>query len=254
MNYPDIDWYKKIWTLKIKEMSWVEETSKQVDFIEDVLGLKGHEKILDLACGYGRHSIELAKRGYDVTGYDITESYVEDANKTAQSLGLSTKFYQSDIRDISCNETFDVILNLADGAIGYLEDDEENLKIFDVIAKHLKPNGQSLIDICNKDYALKHFPKKNWELGKSSISLSWFDFNHQSQRMLYGGFNLKLGSEVSIPKSLDAHSCTRLYDYDEIKTIFQKRDITTYLSFGDYDKTIPSDSDHLQLIIVSQKK
>jgi len=170
MKKPEEDWYRKIWSLEIKNMSWVEGTVRQVDFVEQVLGLKGNERILDLACGYGRHSLELVRRGYEVVGYDITKDYIDDANQQAENEGLNIHFYQKDIRDVQ-EEGFDVVLNLADGAIGYLESDAENEKIFDVISRALKPEGLSLIDICNKDYALKYFPQKTWEIGEKSISL-----------------------------------------------------------------------------------
>ena len=75
------DWYKKGWTMDIQNMSWVEDTKNEVDFLIDQLKLQGNEKILDLACGYGRHSLELARRGYDVTGIDITSEYIEYATE-----------------------------------------------------------------------------------------------------------------------------------------------------------------------------
>ena len=75
------EWYKKAWTMDIQNMSWVEDTKNEVDFLIDQLKLQGNEKILDLACGYGRHSLELARRGYDVTGIDITSEYIEYATE-----------------------------------------------------------------------------------------------------------------------------------------------------------------------------
>lgn len=72
MKAMESDWYKKIWTLDIQDQSWVEDTARQVDFLEEKLNLKKGEKILDLACGFGRHALELARRGYDVTGVDIS--------------------------------------------------------------------------------------------------------------------------------------------------------------------------------------
>ena len=66
------DWYRKIWSLDIQDQSWVEDTARQVDFLVKTLNLYGGEKILDLACGFGRHSLELARRGFSVTGVDIT--------------------------------------------------------------------------------------------------------------------------------------------------------------------------------------
>lgn len=265
---PPSDWYKKIWGMGIKDMSWVEQTTSQVDFIEEALELRGNERILDLACGFGRHSLELAKRGYEVVGVDITEAYIEDANRTAKEMGADASFYCCDIRglleaeaDLECSEVlinsmferFDVVLNLADGAIGYLESDEENLKIFDVIAQTLKPGGKSLIDICSKAHALKYFPKKTWEIGKKEISLPWFDFDKQTNRMLYGGFGVAIGEIATVPESMMAHSSTRLYDYKEITDIFKVRGIETAKGFGEYSIETPYSDDYLQLIIVSVK-
>ena len=135
------DWYKKIWTLDIQNQSWVEDTKHQVDFLVEKLEIKGNEKILDLACGFGRHSLELARRGYDVTGVDITPEYVEYATTQAQAENLNARFICSDIRDVNFINQFDIVLNMADGAIGYLENEEENLKIFRIISKALKPGG-----------------------------------------------------------------------------------------------------------------
>lgn len=88
------DWYKKGWTMDIQNMSWVEDTKNEVDFLIDQLKLQGNEKILDLVCGYGRHSLELARRGYDVTGIDITSEYIEYAAEQAEKEGLKAKSVQ----------------------------------------------------------------------------------------------------------------------------------------------------------------
>lgn len=130
MKAMEKDWYKKIWTLDIQNQSWVEDTKRQVDFLVEKLELRGDERILDLACGFGRHSLELARRGYDVTGVDITAQYIEYATKQAQNEKLNAKFICSDVRKVPFNNEFDVVINMADGAIGYLENDEENKKDF----------------------------------------------------------------------------------------------------------------------------
>ena len=86
------DWYKKIWTLDIQNQSWTEDTKRQVDFVIQKLHLKGGEKVLDLACGYGRHSLELARRGFSVTGVDITPAYIQFAREEARRQGLQAGF------------------------------------------------------------------------------------------------------------------------------------------------------------------
>ena len=83
------DWYKNIWDLNIQDQSWTEDTKKQVDFIINELDLKGNEKILDLACGFGRHSLEFARRGFCVTGVDITAAYIDFAERRAKDENLN---------------------------------------------------------------------------------------------------------------------------------------------------------------------
>lgn len=70
-----------------------------------------------------------------ITGIDITPAYIDYANEQAKKENLNVKFICQDIRTITFDKEYDVVLNMADGAIGYLEDDEENHKIFSVIAK-----------------------------------------------------------------------------------------------------------------------
>ncbi|MFR5553709.1 MAG: class I SAM-dependent methyltransferase, partial [Roseburia intestinalis] len=147
-----------------------------IDFLIKQLHLKGTEKILDLACGFGRHSLEFARRGYDVTGIDITPAYIDYANEQAKKENLNAKFICQDIRTITFDKEFDVVLNMADGAIGYLEDDGENHKIFSVIAKALKNGGKHFMDIMNGSYAQTHFPCKLWDAGEKGLTLSAFEW------------------------------------------------------------------------------
>jgi len=152
------DWYKTIWDLDIKNSSWIEDTENQVDFIIKTLQLTGKERILDLACGFGRHCLSFAKRGYQVIGVDITEAYIKDAKMTAEKASLSIEFIHADIRDINFSNEFDVVLNIADGAIGYLENDDENLKIFDKISNALKLGGKHFMDLINAEHIEQYAP------------------------------------------------------------------------------------------------
>jgi SAM-dependent methyltransferase len=254
MKIPPSDWYMNIWSLDIKDQSWVEQTPKQVDFIINVLELTGKERILDLACGYGRHSLELARRGYNVVGVDITPSYIEYGTQMSKNEKLDIEFICSDIRGIEYQSDFDVVLNLADGAIGYLENDCENLKIFKAIAKSLRPGGKSLIDICNQAHAIMHFPKKHWEIGSKQISLPAFDYDASTKRMLYGGFGIELGEIARLPQSIEAHSSTRLYSFEEVTEIFSKLGVETVTGYGDYDLNTPIHHKNLQMLIISVKK
>ena len=244
-------WYKEIWSLDIKEQSWTEDTVKQVDFLIKKLGLTGDEKILDLACGFGRHSLELARRGFQVVGVDITRAYVEDARKQAEKENLSATFLHRDIRDVEFEEEFDVVLNMADGAIGYLENDTENMKIFDVIAKALCHGGKHVMDIMSADYADTHFPCNLWDAGEIGITLSKFEWDRKSQIMLYGQNDFAYGECLTAPQ-FEAGDPIHLYHLEEIKHIMKNRDMRVCQVFSKFDGT-PGNDDEIQMIVFSEK-
>ena len=230
-------------------MSWVEDANRQVDFLIKQLHLKGTEKILDLACGFGRHSLEFARRGYDVTGIDITPAYIDYVNEQAKKENLNAKFICQDIRTITFDEEFDVVLNMADGAIGYLEDDGENHKIFSVIAKALKNGGKHFMDIMNGSYAQTHFPCKLWDAGEKGLTLSAFEWEKDRKTLIYGQVDYMYGEALYKPEMKEGNPI-RLYSLDEITEIFCKLGLRICNSFADFSGKPSSDND-IQLMVYS---
>ena len=244
-------WYKNIWSLDIKNHSWVEDTKQQIDFIIKTLDLRKDQRILDLACGFGRHSLELSRRGFQVVGVDITKDYITDAEITAKKEGLNARFILSDIRNLKFNQEFDVVLNLADGAIGYLENDSENLKIFDVIADALKPGGKHFMDLCNAEYAELHFPATSWEAGENALSLSSFEWNPEKKIMLYGSKTISYGEPLVKPEILRGDTI-RLYSHKELDEILEARNMKIIQTYSNYYGK-PETSKELQLMVYSIK-
>lgn len=243
------DWYRRIWTLDIQNQSWVEDTKRQVDFLEEKLALRGDERILDLACGFGRHALELARRGYDVTGVDITPEYIRYAK--AQAEELSASFICSDIRDLSFDGQFDVVLNMADGAIGYLENDEENLRIFRVIARALKPGGKHFMDVMNGGYAQGHFPCRLWEAGEKGLTLSSFEWDAKNRILIYGQIDYPYGGVLEKPDMQEGNPI-RLYTLGEIEDIYSGLGMRICDCYADFSGT-PSSDNHIQLMVYAQK-
>lgn len=245
-------WYKEIWTLDIKQQSWTEQTKQQVDFLIQTLELTGRERILDLACGFGRHSLEFARRGFDVTGVDITDAYIQDASRQASKEGLSARFLKMDIREVPFREEFDVVLNLADGAIGYLETDAENEKIFDVVANALRPGGKHILDVMSADYADTHFPCNLWDMGEHGITLSRFEWDRERQILLYGQNDFVYGEALPVPK-FDQGDPIRLYHLQELRQLLEKRRLCVVRHFCDYTGT-PGTENASQILLYSQKR
>lgn len=111
------------------------------------LNLKPQSRILDLACGKGRHSIFLRQLGYKVTGIDLSPTSIETANMYAQE-GLS--FFVQDMREPISSEDFDVVLNLFT-SFGYFDEPADNVKVLQAVHQELKPNGLFLIDFMNSE-------------------------------------------------------------------------------------------------------
>lgn len=125
-----------------------ELTKQQITFLLKRLQLKKGAEILDLACGHGRHAIELAKRGYKVTGLDFSKHFIDIAKKDAKERGIKVNFVRGDMRDLSFVNKFDAITNMFT-SFGYFDDESDNELVLQKISRALKPNGKFLIDINN---------------------------------------------------------------------------------------------------------
>jgi len=166
------DWYRSAFspeeTLK---RPWADRTGAEVDRALAMLGAKGGERVLDMACGTGRHSHELARRGFEVVGVDISPDLLAIAEADAEAESLNASFLAADLRQLEFDQEFDLVLNLNDGAIGYFETEEENHRTFEVIAAALRPGGGNLLQLPNVLYAETHLPQKTWIAGEGMVEL-----------------------------------------------------------------------------------
>ena len=106
--------------------------------------------VLDLACGPGRHSIELARRGYQVTGIDRTSFYIEEARRRAVKSGGDAEFVIDDMRNFVRPEAFDLAINLF-SSFGYFEDEEDHRRVIRNVHASLRPGGRLIIDIVGRE-------------------------------------------------------------------------------------------------------
>ena len=148
--------------------------------------------------------------------------------------------------------SFDVVLNMADGAIGYLENEAENLKIFDVVSRALKPGGLHFMDIMSADYADTHYPCRLWDAGDQGLTLSLFEWNKATNILIYGQNDFRFGDVLYAPH-FECGDPIRLYHSAEIDEIMKKRGMATIKKYCDYDGT-PASANGLQLMTISKKQ
>jgi len=125
-------------------------TASEVEGIASLLGLGRGARVLDLACGHGRHSIGLAKRGLDVTGYDLSEVFLERARADAEAQGVSVRWVRGDMRELRFDGAFDAVINVFT-AFGYFEDPEDDLRTLRGVRAALAPDGRFLLETLHRD-------------------------------------------------------------------------------------------------------
>ena len=127
-----------------------ERTAAEVEGIVSLLGLDAGTRVLDLACGHGRHAIPLAQRGFEVTGYDLSEVFLERARADAAAQGVRVSWARGDMRELTFEGEFDVAINIFT-AFGYFEDPGDDLETLRRIRRALRPGGRFLLETLHRD-------------------------------------------------------------------------------------------------------
>ncbi len=118
--------------------------------------------VLDLCCGPGRHSLELARRGFRVTGVDRTAAYLDRARSAALAEGLSIELVLADARDFARPLAFDLAINLFT-SFGYFEDPEDDRKMAQAVFSSLRPGGKFVMELMGKEVLARIFQANGWE-------------------------------------------------------------------------------------------
>jgi SAM-dependent methyltransferase len=127
-----------------------------VDGLERFLALEPRSRVLDLGCGSGRGTIELARRGHRVLGIDPDESALASGRAAAKGERLNVHFMKADPREISYRADFDAVVCL-DGAFGRLPSDRDDLRALDNMRKALKPGAKLILDVPNREWLMRHW-------------------------------------------------------------------------------------------------
>lgn len=158
-----------------------EQIGREVDFIEGSLGVAQGGTVLDLACGAGRHAVELASRGYEMVGFDLSLYQLALAKELAQARGQKLEFVQGDMREMDFDEVFDGAF-CWNTSFGYFEE-EKNLAVLERVFRALKPGGMFLIDVINRDFAVSQSPCQNWYEGDSCVCMDDMSLDFITSRL-----------------------------------------------------------------------
>ena len=224
-DYLQPDWWRRIFnSMYLKTDADVVEDNKitayELDLFTQILDLPVEAFILDLACGQGRHTLELARRGYkNVYGLDRSHYLINRAKQVNSNENLTASFKEGDARKLPyVTDSFDAVMILGN-SFGYFESINDDIKILNEVFRVLKPGGKFLIDVADGGYLKDNYNPRSWE---------WIDKNHFvcRERSLAGDNQRLISREVitNIKKGVivDQFYAERLYTEESLSEILKK--------------------------------
>ena len=173
-------WYEELFANYAKTYdteSFTAGTSGEVDFLEKELEYDKTKSILDIGCGTGRHAIELAKRGYSVTGIDLSASQLARAGQKAKEAGVRINFLQLNACSLPFKNEFDFAIMLCEGGFSLQETDALNFQILEGAERALRSPGRLIFSTLNALFPLYH---------KNKLYLSVCDSTFRAAVLLRG--------------------------------------------------------------------
>lgn len=136
-------------------------TAAEVDGLCELLGLEEGARILDVGCGWGRHSLELARLGFQVTGLDLSARLLEEAANAARAEGLEIEWVQGDMRKMAFDARFDAAISMF-SSLGYFDSEEDDLAALRGMREAVVPGGRLLLETMHRDAIAREYVERDW--------------------------------------------------------------------------------------------
>ncbi|ATZ61546.2 MAG: methyltransferase domain-containing protein [Methanosarcinales archaeon Met12] len=216
-------------------------TLREVDLFSEILKLSPNDKILDLCCGQGRHSLELARRGFlNSEGLDRSHYLIQKAKEQAKKEGLNVRFREGDARKLPyAPDTFDVVTILGN-SFGYFETIQDDMRVLKEVFKVLKPWGRLLIDVADGEYLRERFQPRTWE---------WIDNKHfvcrerslslDKQRLI----SREVATHVEKGVIADQFYAERLYTREGMDELLKKAGFSNFTIHGEISQNSQRNQD-----------
>ncbi|MGC2200912.1 MAG: methyltransferase domain-containing protein [Stellaceae bacterium] len=195
-------------------------TAEEVDLLIRSVGLERNDRILDLCCGQGRHSLELAGRGFpQVTGLDRSRYLIRLARKRAKQGGLQVSFHEGDARRFRLGDAEFHCICILGNSFGYFERPEDDLAVLEAVQRALASGGSLVMDLMDGDWMRHHFEPRSWE---------WIDQNHLvcRERDLAGDGDRLISREVVVHAErgviADQFYAERLYSKERLEALLRR--------------------------------
>ena len=250
-------WYESLFEnygQKYDNENFTQGTVGECDFIENEIKSDKSLKILDVGCGTGRHTIELTKRGYIVTGIDLSETQLTRAREKAGKNNLKINFLKYDARNLPFNNEFDIALMLCEGGFPLMETDEMNYKILNSVTESLREHGKFIFTTLNGLFPLYHsveeFCASTTDKGNATYRSNTFDL------MTFRDYNItEFEDDLGNKKTLECNE--RYYVPSEISWLlkslgYKKIDIFG-AKLGAFSRNDKLTTEDFEMLVITEK-
>ena len=219
------DWFASEDYLGVYSHRNSEDTDNLISLILSELNISENANILDAACGAGRHSLKFAESGYNVTGFDLSETLLQIAIRKSLERNLNVNFVHADLRSFYTEIKFDLVVNLFT-SFGYFNSDEENFAFAENAYKMLNNNGYYVLDYLNKDYLEDHLV--------DSSKKTFDDKQISEKRSIDNGRVVKKITITKENEKSEFFESVKLYSFDQLVKGYEKIGYNKVKVFGDY--------------------
>jgi SAM-dependent methyltransferase len=219
------------------------EASSELKNLLELIPWKKSQSVLDLCCGYGRHSRYLAQLGWRVTGVDLSAPLLQEAIHL--TLNMPIQYMRCDMREIPFYQEMDLVVNMFT-SFGYFDSDEENEKVIDGVSHSLKDGGHFILDYLNPIYVEENLiPVSREEVGAVELI--------QYRKVEEGHVHKKIIIKSSSEEKRYAE-VIKLYPLDKMVSMLQDRGLIVQYILGDYDASRFNQRKSPRMILICQKK
>ena len=250
-------WYEELfknYAKKYDTEEFTKGTLGECDFIEKESNNDKNVKILDIGCGTGRHSIELSKRGYTVTGIDLSESQLSRAQDKASEQNLQIDFRKHDARNLPFQNEFNLVIMLCEGGFPLMETDEMNFRILQNAANALKSNGKLIFTTLNGLFPLFH-SVKDFLAAEKKDGIATYS-NNSFDLMTFRDHNItEIIDDSGNKKSLNCNE--RYYVPSEITWLLKSVNFRTVAIFGaklgGFSRNDKLTTEDFEMLVIAEK-
>lgn len=242
-------WYEddEFWETSVGWMlrARVDAAASEIEKALALTGVSPPGAALDLGCGIGRHSLELARRGFKVTGVDRTRPFLEEARRSAEAEGLDVELIEEDMRRFRRSEAFDLAVNLLT-SFGYFEDPDDDRRVALNLFESLRPGGVALLDMMGKENLARIFNAREWTEKDGEIWLYERKLDRSWSWLENRWIVIKDGERKEFTLS------HRLYSASELIRLLSECGFASVDAYGDLGGA-PYDHQASRLVVVARK-